>query len=939
MKKLEHRPCNHNSFSEDQSLGNLEPRASTTNLRACRCPKQNNNNSSILGQDLKNTAAWGILVDTGAAVSLAPVSFAPETELSPLESTLQLKTVTGKEIKAYGRKTVHLVGRELSFAISFVIADVEHALLGLDVFLREQLSMIWGSNGEINLVNRAGAKTKLQQRGHLLYIEACSSKLGLSTCRGSSLPQTDGSLLDDKNETQPAAALQPELASQEVTSSGGAFGSSFSLENLRQHRNTTSLGATALPAKGAKKRNKKKKPSARGASHNQLDENSSKQEGQQPAAAQLRTWNKTSLTAEIELAAEEEAQASLNKIDQQELCLRILLILSLRYKWQIVTTRATTACSEELLGQQLRSIGLDQNKLDRNIFSGDELVVMLCKNDLLIGGTEPQQESFYTELSAINPLDQPTKLATDTQVSLGHRTLEYHEASNSISMSLHKSFCEKLWQRHQLEDAEPLTNLDSEKLCQDASGQLSALDAQRAELYRRSVGDLVLAAACRPDLGFEVHLLTQSLPNPTKDQEMQLHKVLRYLKGTWHYTLSLHPTTQMTQERASNLNLVAFSASSWTEACKSTSTAYVTLWGAHVIASLQTCCAYNQATAELDSVRLALQLACRTKSLLQQLSVEQLAHKHVNISLRISSWHDELVTGRPLAMQLGLSRKNKRIQLRSENGQLHLCKVIPDKNLACSLTNIASDSDRMLAKLRVFTGAAEIGALFTVRVQGLASFGCSSSLVGGVIAETPAMASHQLRQLDLTEPDYESFRRTSFARSSLTLTSLSLTGDRFHSLTLTSLSLTGDRFHSLTLTSLSLTGDRFHSLTLTSLSLTGDRFPSLTLPSLSPKGDRFPSLTLQSLSLIAQKEFQKASSTRASDAKPEACTSSTRVSTSQLVASTSSRRASRKQLRALKIRIFPSLFREMVILMIHSLDQQLGSYSLSVHIRSLRSGA
>ena len=123
-------------------------------------------------------------------------------------------------------------------------------------------------------------------------------------------------------------------------------------------------------------------------------------------------------------------------------------------------------------------------------------------------------------------------------------------------------------------------------------------------------------------------------------------------------------------------------------------------------------------------------------------------------------------------MQLGLSRKNKRIQLRSVNGQLQLCKVIPDKNLACSLTNIASDSDRMLAKLRVLNGAAEIGALFTVRVQGLASFGCSSSLVGGVLAETPAMAN-QLRQLDLTEPDYESFSGTSFERSSLTLHSLS----------------------------------------------------------------------------------------------------------------------------------------------------------------------
>ena len=267
--------------------------------------------------------------------------------------------------------------------------------------------------------------------------------------------------------------------------------------------------------------------------------------------------------------------------------MRILLILSLRYKWQLVTTRATTACSEELLGQQLRSVGLDQNQLDQNILSGDELVVMLCKNDLLIGGTDQQQELFFIELSAFIPLDQPTKLATNTQVSLGTRTLEYQEASNSISMSLCKSFCEKLWQRHQLEDAEPTTSLEQEKLLQDASGQNIALDAHRAEHYRRTVGDLVLAAACRPDLGFEVHLLTQSLTTPTREQEMQLHKVLWYLKGTQHYTLSLHPTNQMTQERASSLNLVAFSSSSWTEACQSTITAYLTLWGAPVIASLR----------------------------------------------------------------------------------------------------------------------------------------------------------------------------------------------------------------------------------------------------------------------------------------------------------------------------------------------------------------
>ena len=78
--------------------------------------------------------------------------------------------------------------------------------------------------------------------------------------------------------------------------------------------------------------------------------------------------------------------------------------------------------------------------------------------------------------------------------------------------------------------------------------------------------------------------------------------------------------------------------------------------------------------------------------------------------------------------------------------------------------------------------------------------------------------------------------------------------------------------------------------------------------------------TALTLSSLQQKEeLRQASSTRASDAKPEASTSSTRVSTSQLVASTSSPRASRKQLRDRKVRIFPSLFREIVILMIHSL--------------------
>ena len=82
-------------------------------------PPKHNNNTSSLGIGTKNTAAWGILVDTGAAISLAPWDFAQHIELRPLESTLQLRSVTGEVIQAYGTRTVQLVGATFSFQVSF----------------------------------------------------------------------------------------------------------------------------------------------------------------------------------------------------------------------------------------------------------------------------------------------------------------------------------------------------------------------------------------------------------------------------------------------------------------------------------------------------------------------------------------------------------------------------------------------------------------------------------------------------------------------------------------------------------------------------------------------------------------------------------------------------------------------------------------------------
>ena len=636
--------------------------------------------------------------------------------------------------------------------------------------------------------------------------------------------------------------------------SGGAT-CSFSCDNLRQHKNTTSLG-TALPtAKGAKQQNKKKKkkPSAKGASHNQLDEESSMQKGQEVAATQLRSLEKTSLMDQIELAAT-KLDNNLAKIDLQELSLRILLILSLRFRWEITTTRATEACSEDAVRDQLRSIGLEQNSINNNIFSGDELVILLCHHELLIVGPEQQQEDLFLELSAYIALDQTNKLDIATQVTFANRTLSWNESSHSIDMSLPETFCMNLVQQY-LEDEE-------EKLCQNASGQESALDASRQKLYQQAVGELVLAAACRPDLCFEIHSLIQSFDAPTTTQEQQLQQVLRQLRATMHYSLSLHTTTKIKEEKVQSLELLAFSNASWTSDSEATSAAYMTLWGAPLVASCKTCSAQSQGEAELQSVQLALGLACWTKMLLQQLGIDKLEHL-VDIRLKTSSFHKELAKGKPIAMQLGLSRKNKQIELAIDKGQLYLSKVAPQKNLAHSLIHNASEQE-MLAKLRV-QGAADTGALSTkLSSEILAFVGSSSSLVGVIQEEPPAM-EEQLRQLALSQSVFESFSKSSFARQRLTLQSLSLDNCSLESTSLQSLNLSSLSFQnsdsdsltqhsfarqsltekSLSLEDASLQSSSFDSLTDISLSLRESNSDSLTLKSCSLRTD---SLTLQSLS-------------------------------------------------------------------------------------------
>ena len=142
----------------------------------------------------------------------------------------------------------------------------------------------------------------------------------------------------------------------------------------------------------------------------------------------------------------------------------------------------------------------------------------------------------------------------------------------------------------------------------------------------------------------------------------------------------------------------------------------------------------TQATAtratEITSVRLACAIAFHTKILLQEF-------QHVQpMSFR-------LLTGGPLAMQLGLSKKERHVDLWHWFGQFQLSKVPPQQNLASSLTyNLsASGLHRLLPKLKMHTRPAEMLAWSTELAGEVAFFRSSpSSFFIGMLRKAPAMA-------------------------------------------------------------------------------------------------------------------------------------------------------------------------------------------------------
>eukprot|EP00971_Amphidinium_carterae_P350278 6491466-Amphidinium_carterae.5 len=76
---------------------------------------------------------WGIIFDTGAAVSVCPMTFAEHIPIIPMaeESRKQYVTVTGEGLTIQGWKETTLIIGTITMQVCFIVANVQFPLIGL----------------------------------------------------------------------------------------------------------------------------------------------------------------------------------------------------------------------------------------------------------------------------------------------------------------------------------------------------------------------------------------------------------------------------------------------------------------------------------------------------------------------------------------------------------------------------------------------------------------------------------------------------------------------------------------------------------------------------------------------------------------------------------------------------------------------------------------
>ena len=276
-----------------------------------------------------------------------------------------------------------------------------------------------------------------------------------------------------------------------------------------------------------------------------------------------------------------------------------------------------------LLHEILSELGMQNLRSEPTFYFKGSLLLLVHVDDPLVAGTDEDIEWIFRELGQrmkfnpgphfeiVKPVKYLGKLYTMTEHGFEIRHCD--------------TFLERIVFELGLDGCKPALTPGCEQLkpggADEKASWLNPLDAEQTYTYRKLVGMLRFIAPDRPDLLFEVGVLSQSLSSPTGECWARLRRLGRYLARTTRARLFVS-RPQHTPYKTRRI--VVWTDSDYAgdkQTRKSTSCALVFCDGTlvHGHNRRQTVVATSSAEAEYYSLAAGLQEALAARSILQEL--------------------------------------------------------------------------------------------------------------------------------------------------------------------------------------------------------------------------------------------------------------------------------------------------------------------------------
>jgi histone deacetylase 1/2 len=189
------------------------------------------------------------------------------------------------------------------------------------------------------------------------------------------------------------------------------------------------------------------------------------------------------------------------------------------------------------LTQALLQMGFVKSKCDPSLLvrshKGQYTYVLIYVDDILVTGSAPQL--IQDVISKLN-VSFALKQLGEVDYFLG---IEVHHMPSGALLLNQAKYIRDLLCKAKMENFKPIGSpmMSSCKLSKLGSDVMTD-----PTLYRSTVGALQYATLTRPDIAFSVNKVCQFMSRPLETHWKAVKRILRYLKGTLHHGLLIHPS-------------------------------------------------------------------------------------------------------------------------------------------------------------------------------------------------------------------------------------------------------------------------------------------------------------------------------------------------------------------------------------------------------------